>query len=56
MVCIINRSSSVGSQLLTHPMMCLSSCVLDILSRRILLETVLKAVLKSKRIRSAGFP
>lgn len=44
------------SHLITHFMVCLPSCVLDILSTRILLGTVLKPLLKSKRMISTGFP
>lgn len=44
------------SQLLTHCMTCLSSWMLDILSRKILWETVWKTLLKAQKITSTGFP
>ena len=43
------------SQLFTHCIVLLSSCMLDDLFRRILWEIVSKAFLKSKKITSAGF-
>jgi len=43
------------SQLLTHRIMDLSTCALDIFSGRTLWERVLKALLKSKAAVSTGF-
>lgn len=44
------------NQLLTHHVTWLSSCELDILSRRILRETLSESLLKSERITSVDFP